>query len=45
MCKGPEEEASLMCPRNRNASVIRAKWKRQMAIRKEIRDGAKSRRA
>ena len=43
MCKGPEEEVSLTCPRNRHTSVIRAKWKRQMGIRNEIREAAKSR--
>lgn len=45
MCKGPEEEVSLTCPRNRHTSVITAKWKRQMGIRNEIREAAKSRKA
>jgi hypothetical protein len=45
MYKGPEEEVSLTCPRNRHPSVVRAKWKRQMGIRNEIREAAKSRKA
>lgn len=35
----------MTCPRNRHASVVRAKWKRQMGIRNEIREAAKSRKA